>query len=93
MLKLFSYSRSYQNLILVFLAAFLIGLAKTGVSGRAMFAGPLLAVIFGGKVPSGLMLPLLIIADLLHYHRHANGHYQLKLFPSATLGRDSHLAG
>ena len=89
MLELYSYTLTYQTLSLLFLAAFLIGMAKTGVSGAAMFAVPILAVIFGGKVSTGLMLPMLIMADLFavtYYHRHANWHYLLKLFPTAALG-------
>lgn len=89
MIELFSYSLTYQTLSLLFLAAFLIGMAKTGVSGVAMFAVPIMAVIFGGKASSGLMLPMLIMADLFavnYYHRHANWNYLLKLFPSAAIG-------
>jgi len=51
-----------------------------------MFAVPLLAIIFGGKMSAGLMLPMLIMADLFavkYYHRHANWNYLIKLFPSA----------
>lgn len=74
---------------LLFLAAFLIGMAKTGVSGTTMLAVPIMALIFGGKISSGLMLPMLIMADLFavkYYHRHANWNYLMKLFPSAAFG-------
>ncbi|MFT5676402.1 MAG: putative membrane protein YfcA [Paraglaciecola sp.] len=89
MFELFSYSLSFTSLALLFLVAFLIGMAKTGVSGTAMFAVPLLAAIFGGKESAGLMLPMLIMADLFavkYYHRHANWNYLVKLFPSAAAG-------
>lgn len=89
MIELFSYSLSFQTLALLFLAAFLIGMAKTGISGVAMLSVPIMALIFGGKVSSGLMLPMLIMADLFavhYYHRHANWQYLLKLFPSAAIG-------
>jgi uncharacterized membrane protein YfcA len=89
MLDLFSYSLSYSTLALLFLVAFFIGMAKTGVHGASMFAVPLLAIIFGGKVSAGLMLPMLIMADLFavkYYHRHANWHFLIKLFPSAAIG-------
>ncbi|WP_166424839.1 sulfite exporter TauE/SafE family protein [Paraglaciecola sp. 20A4] len=89
MLELFSYSLNYTTLSLLFLTAFLIGMAKTGVSGISMFTVPVMAIIFGGKESSGLMLPLLIMADLFavkYYHRHANWSYLLKLFPSAAAG-------
>lgn len=74
---------------MVLLAAFFIGMAKTGVHGVAMFAVPIMALIFGGKASSGLMLPMLIMADLFavwYYHRHANWGFLIKLFPSAAVG-------
>ena len=89
MIELFSYTLSYHTLGLLFLVAFFIGMAKTGVHGVSMFSIPLLAVIFGGKASSGLMLPMLIMADVFavfYYHRHANWHYLIKLFPSAAVG-------
>jgi uncharacterized membrane protein YfcA len=89
MLELFGYSLSYSSLALLFLVAFFIGMAKTGVHGISMFAVPLLAIMFGGKSSSGLMLPMLIMADLFavkYYHRHANWGYLIKLFPSAAVG-------
>jgi uncharacterized membrane protein YfcA len=89
MIELFNYSLSYQTLSFVFLVAFFVGMAKTGVHGISMLAVPLLAVIFGGKASTGLMLPMLIMADLFavkYYHRHANWSYLIKLFPSAACG-------
>jgi len=89
MFELFSYTLSYSSLLLLFLVAFFIGMAKTGVHGVSMFAVPLLAIMFGGKNSTGLMLPMLIMADFFavkYYHRHANWGYLLKLFPSAAVG-------
>ncbi|MGJ8679832.1 sulfite exporter TauE/SafE family protein [Paraglaciecola sp.] len=89
MLELFGYSLSYQMLCFVFLVAFFVGMAKTGVHGISMLAVPVLAVIFGGKASAGLMLPMLVIADLFavkYYHRHANWNYLFKLLPSAIIG-------
>lgn len=74
---------------LLFLTAFFVGMAKTGVHGVSMFAVPMLAVMFGGKASSGLMLPMLIMADIFavfYYHRHANWQFLFKLFPSAAVG-------
>jgi hypothetical protein len=49
MLELFGYSLSYFSVALLFLVAFFIGMAKTGVHNISMFAVPLLAIMFGGK--------------------------------------------
>jgi uncharacterized membrane protein YfcA len=89
MLELFGYSLSYFSVALLFLVAFFIGMAKTGVHNISMFAVPLLAIMFGGKSSAGLMLPMLIMADLFavkYYHRDANWGYLFKLFPSAAIG-------
>lgn len=87
--SLFSYDLSYASISLLFAVAFLVGMAKTGIHGAGMLAVPLLAVIFGGKDSSGLMLPMLIMADVfavIYYHRHANWGYLKKLFPWAAIG-------
>lgn len=89
MLTLFSYELSYSTLFLLAVVAFFIGMAKTGVHGISMFSIPLLAIIFGGKDSSGLMLPMLIIADafaVFYYHRSANWSYLRKLFPATAIG-------
>jgi uncharacterized membrane protein YfcA len=89
MLELFSYAISYQQFGLLLLAAFLIGMAKTGVHGVGMLSVPIMALIFGGKISSGLVLPILIMADLFavrYYHRHANWGFLVKLLPSAMVG-------
>ncbi len=54
-----------------------------------MLSVPLLAIVFGGKSSSGLMLPILVIADVLgvwYYHRHASFKHLKILFPWAALG-------
>lgn len=89
MLEIFTYSLTYNTVFLLSCVAFFVGMAKTGVSGISMLVVPLLAVAFGGKESTGLMLPLLIIADLFgvfYYHRSANWYYLRKLFPWAAIG-------
>jgi uncharacterized membrane protein YfcA len=89
MLTLFTYQLPYSTVLLLIVVAFFIGMAKTGVHGISMFSIPLLAIIFGGKDSSGLMLPMLIIADafaVFYYHRSANWHFLKKLLPSTAVG-------
>jgi len=52
---------------LAILAALCIGLSKAGFSGISMVAVVILADIYGPKASVGLMLPLLIAADLIVY--------------------------
>ncbi|MFW5886191.1 MAG: sulfite exporter TauE/SafE family protein [Bacteroidota bacterium] len=67
----------------------LIGLSKTGVSGVGLAVVPILAVIFGSKPSTGLLLPMLIMADVFavkYYHRHAQWSHVFKLLPWAIIG-------
>jgi uncharacterized membrane protein YfcA len=64
-------------------------MSKTGVHGAGMLAVPLLANVFGGQSSSGIMLPMLVMADVLgvwYYHRHASWKHLKILFPWAALG-------
>jgi uncharacterized membrane protein YfcA len=66
-----------------------IGMSKTGVHGASMVAVPLLASIFGGQQSSGVLLPILVLADLMgvkYYHQHASWKHLKLLFPWAALG-------
>lgn len=75
--------------MILLLIGLLIGMAKTGVHGAGMIAVPLLAILFGGKNSTGLMLPVLSFADVFgvwYYHRHAKWEHLRKLLPSAVIG-------
>lgn len=64
-------------------------MAKMGVPGLGLAAVPLLALTFGGKESSGILLIILCFADIfavIYYHRHANWSQLVKLFPWAALG-------
>ncbi|HEY0651818.1 MAG TPA: sulfite exporter TauE/SafE family protein [Chryseosolibacter sp.] len=89
MISLFSFSFTYGELAIFVCVALLIGMSKTGVHGAGMMAVPLLAAIFGGQLSSGILLPMLCLADVLgvwYYHRHASWSHLKKLFPWAILG-------
>jgi len=89
MISLFSYDFSPLNLTLFFIVALCIGMSKTGVHGAGMIAVPLLAVVFGGQLSSGIMLPMLCLADIMgvwYYHRHASWPHLRKLIVWATIG-------
>ncbi|HTH57911.1 MAG TPA: sulfite exporter TauE/SafE family protein [Cyclobacteriaceae bacterium] len=78
-----------QSIIIVVIVALLLGMAKTGVHGAGMLSVPLLAIAFGGKSSSGLMLPMLLVADVFgvwYYHRHASFKHLKVLFPWAAIG-------
>ena len=66
-----------------------IGLSKTGFLAITSVTIPLIALIFGAKESTGLILPLLCFADImavLYYHRHADWKCILKLLPWSLAG-------
>jgi uncharacterized protein len=88
-LEVFNFTFSYAQLAIFMLVALFIGMSKTGVHGAGMVAVPLLANVFGGQLSSGIMLPMLCLADVMgvwYYHRHASWVHLKKLFPWAALG-------
>jgi len=78
-----------ESISIVLATALLMGMAKTGVHGAGMLSVPLLAIAFGGRSSSGLMLPMLLVADVFgvwYYHRHASFKHLKILFPWAAIG-------
>lgn len=73
----------------LFLSALFVGMSKTGVQGLTILTVPLLAMAFGAKPSTGLMLPLLCFADVIgvsYYRRQAEWKYILRLLPMAVAG-------
>jgi len=84
-----SFSFTLIDLGLLLAVAALIGMAKTGLQGAGMIAVPMLALVFGAKSSTGVMLPILIFADLFgvyYYNKHANWQHLKKLIPFAFFG-------
>ncbi len=84
-----SFALSPINWLVIFVCAMLIGMSKTGVPGVSMIVVPALAFIFGGKQSTGILLPILITADIfavIYYHRHANWKHLLRALPWAFSG-------
>lgn len=89
MIALFGFTFSPNELIIFLVVAVFIGMSKTGIHGAGMVAVPMLAIIFGGQLSSGILLPILCLADVMgvwYYHRHASWYHLKKLFPWAALG-------
>ena len=65
-------------------AAFLVGLNKTGLPGVALVSVSLMAGILPAKMSVGALLPMLLVADffaVFRYHRHARWRYLLVVMP------------
>jgi uncharacterized membrane protein YfcA len=71
------------------MAAFIIGLSKAGIKGIDMMNVTIMAIVFGGKASTGVVLPLLCVADIMavkYYHRHAQWDHFRKLLPWMIAG-------
>ena len=75
--------------ISLFAAAFLIGMSKAGIKGLGMILVIMMAQAFPAKASVGLVLPMLLMADLMavrYYRRDADWSYIWRLLPAAAVG-------
>lgn len=80
---------SDPKIILAVIAAFFVGFNKTGLPGLGMLVVPLMAIVFPARESIGLVLPMLIFADVfavLRYRRHADWRLILRLLPCVAVG-------
>ena len=71
------------------IAALSIGMSKTGVQAIMLMIVPLMAMAFGAKESTGVILPMLCMADIIavaYYKRIADWKIVAKLLPTAILG-------
>lgn len=71
------------------IAALSIGMSKTGVQGIMLMIVPFMAMAFGAKESTGIILPMLCMADIIavaYYKRIADWKIVAKLLPTAILG-------
>jgi uncharacterized membrane protein YfcA len=75
--------------VLAYFAAFIIGLAKAGIKGIGTIGLIILALLYGTKISTGIVLPMLVMADsfaVLYFRRHIEWHYLKKLIPWMVAG-------
>ena len=75
--------------LLFLIVAMIIGMAKAGLSGFGLAIIPVMALIFGAKESTGVILPILIAADIMaviYYHRNAVWKYIIRILPWAAAG-------
>jgi len=85
----FLHTYSLTQWSLIFLASFIIGLSKAGLKGIDMMNVTIMAIVFGGKASTGIVLPLLCAADIMaviYYNRHAEWRHFWKLVPWMFVG-------
>ena len=80
---------SYSGWAIGILAALFAGLGKGGLPGAGNLSVALMAMVFAGKESVGILLPILICADIAAvwvYHKHADWKQLLRLLPWTLVG-------
>lgn len=70
--------------ILALSAAFILGISKSGIKGIAIIIVTIMALAFGARESTGLLVPLLIVGDIfavVYYNRHTRWSYVLRFLP------------
>ncbi|MFB9055180.1 sulfite exporter TauE/SafE family protein [Mariniflexile ostreae] len=84
-----SYDLTLLQGIAICFAVFLLGLSKSGIKGIGIIIVVILAFVFGEKASTGILLPLLVVADVfavIYYNRHTQWKYIIKLMPLVVIG-------
>lgn len=84
-----SYSLTALHWVVISFAVFLLGLSKSGIKGIGIIIVVILAFVFGEKASTGVLLPMLIVADIfavIYYNRHAQWKFIKKLMPWMIVG-------
>ena len=74
---------------LAYTAIFLLGNSKAGLKGLSIFNVTLLALAFGARDSTGVLMPLLLVGDVfavIYYNRHARWSYIWQFLPWMVLG-------
>jgi len=74
---------------LIFLSALCSGMAKAGLKGVDVLNVTFMALVFGGKASTGVILPLLCVADIFavfFYRRHVQWSHFWHLIPWLVVG-------
>ena len=77
------------EIIMLATSALIVGFSKAGIQGATIPAVAMMALIFGGKNSSGIMLPMVIVGDLIaifKYGKKGNIADVLKLIPASIVG-------
>jgi len=84
-----SYHLTALQWLAISFAVFLLGVSKSGIKGVSIIIVVILAFVFGEKASTGILLPMLISADVLaviYYNRHADWAVIKKLIPWMVVG-------
>jgi uncharacterized membrane protein YfcA len=83
------FDMSNLDLGLAITATLLLGIGKSGIKGLGVVIVTLMAIVFGGKASTGILMPMMITADIfavIYYHRHTQWYFLKKLLPMMVVG-------
>ena len=75
--------------VVIALCAVMVGISKTGIPGIGILIVPLMALVLPTRKSTGLLLGILILADLfaiVYHRRNAEWRHVLRLLPAALAG-------
>ncbi|WP_299548555.1 sulfite exporter TauE/SafE family protein [Seonamhaeicola sp.] len=84
-----SHNLSLFKWVAIGIAAFVLGISKSGIKGIGIVIILILAFVFGEKASTGILLPMLISADILavsYYNRHTQWKFIRMLLPWMVVG-------
>ena len=84
-----SYHLTVLQWVAICFTVFILGLSKSGIKGIGIIIVVILAFVFGEKTSTGILLPMLIAADILavvYYNKHVQWSYIKKLLPAMIIG-------
>jgi uncharacterized membrane protein YfcA len=70
-------------------ASVILGISKAGINAVSIVTVTMLAHVFGSRTSTGILLPMLITADILavwHYKRHTQWPYLVRMLPWMVAG-------
>ena len=74
---------------MAFTAAFVMGVSKSGIKGIAIIVVTLMALAFGSKQSTGLIVPMLVVGDIfavIYYNKHTQWKYIIRFLPWMLVG-------
>lgn len=77
------------DILLALLATLLLGIGKSGFKGLGVVIVTLMALVFGSKPSTGILMPMMITADIfavIYYHRHTQWKFLKKILPMMIVG-------
>jgi len=80
---------STTSWLFAFSGAIIIGISKAGIKGLSVITVALMALAFGAKESTGLLVPILVLGDLfavIYYNRHTQWKYIFQFLPWIVFG-------